>query len=279
MTKLHIVTESATLPSSVLEKIMRLKKALDADVCAYLIRHNRFVDRHYVKALGSLWPSYTEKEIDQGEALAKQMSKSVGETEVKVVFDKQWRSDIRQDVADNDYIVLFRQDEDCELTSTAKQLISSSNCNVVVMTEKRWNSQYRVRGAIDPLHEDDPKMLADKQVYRHLQRMVKAMNAEDWQLLHAIYVPPLAIAHKKEIGEIHRQEITQLAHKLKCPNNHVKYLEGKPEHALEYHVKKQQVDLLIVGTREHNALDKWLSGSTVEYLLESNSVDMLLARR
>lgn len=278
MSVLHVVTDNITLSQALLDKIKRLSLSLSAEIKIFVIGHNKFADRHYINNFNALWPDYKQQQVEAAKDLQKRLQADFPNIAIKTLIEKRWFKIIEQTVGKSDYVVLIRQGQDDEIFAAAKAFISQSECNILLLGDKTWPQNIQILGAVDPMHEDDPQALADKMVYRHINRLRKPLNAEQWYLVHSIYIPPLAITHKKEISQIHRQEVSRLAQKLHCPNDHIKYLEGKPEHALTAYMSKHPVSLLVVGSRKHSQWEKWLNGSTVEYLIEHSNADILLAK-
>jgi len=48
---------------------------------------------------------------------------------------------------------------------------------------------------------------------------------------------------------------------------------------LQSYTRREQIDLLVLGSRQHSRLDKWLNGSTVEALMKHSDLDILITRQ
>lgn len=279
MSTLHVITERPDFTSAQLNKIKKLSVGFAAQIKWHVLCHNRVVDRHYINLLEGLWSSFKDKAKEQCKALEMQLLKHFCEVEVNGIFDRDWRKALAKQIGDNDSIIVIRGDETHPVSSPLSLFIGSTKHNVFVLGERSWGKSVKLVGALDPFHEDDPDKLSDKMVFHHVMQLKNKFKSSEWHVIHAIFVPPLAIKYKSEIVSIHRQETMAFCRQLRCPSENVKFLEGLPESALLAHTAKQQTDLLIVGSRSHGIWDNWLTGSTIEGLMKESELDIMIARR
>jgi hypothetical protein len=281
MVNIHVVVENPVLSKTVINKIKKLEKGLNAQLNWYLLGHESVADRKYIgvnAVLSQLWHSVQSQQTSQLQLFEAQLTTAFGEVNVTSINDRYWGKSIQQLCGPQDYVIIVRNETTALLSSATKHFISQSDSNILVIGHRAWHSSVQLVGTIDPFHEDDPQLNSDKVVWFTLQHFKQVMQSTHWQLLHVIYVPPMAINHNKEISAIHREEVMSFCKAVKCPSDNIKFLHGNPEQSLSKFARQENVDLLIVGSRKHGFIDKWMNGSTVEVLLELDDIDVLIAR-
>jgi hypothetical protein len=273
MVNIHIVVEDTRLSKPIIDKIKQLKR--------YVLCHNSVHDRRYVESEGlltQLWHLYNRQETSKCQEFDTSVSKIFGPCEIRPIYERYWGKVLEETGDAEDYVVIVRNDADNALSSATCHFISQSRLNVLIIGEQPWHKTVRLAAAIDPFHEDDPEQEADNIIWHHLQQLKLTFKGCFWQLIHAIYIPAIAIDHKKVISEIHREGVSFFCKTHRCSLDQLKYLYGRPEESIAQYIKQDNIDVLIVGSRKHGYIDKWLNGSTVEVLVQLDHIDILIAR-
>lgn len=275
MTTLHIVLSDLEVTHAIFSKISLLQNKFSANVVWYLHHHQRFFDRRYFSnelaaISGNLQASHQNK-VDQIELKIKQ---HFPKSKVHICKEKYWSKQVNNEANTLDPIVIIRSKSG--LTSADNQYISNNQNTVFILNQKKWLSDGKAIGAIDPFHEDDSDNKSDYKVYHFMRQWCTPAEQTEPFLLHVIHIPPLAIEYEKKIESLHKEQIYRFAKQVKCAKNLLTFVRGTPEHALLTYVDDNKIDLIVLGCRKHSLFDKWLNGSTISALISHQNSDMVL---
>ncbi|WDE09697.1 universal stress protein [Thalassomonas haliotis] len=275
MAKLHIIIENYSLSSAEIHKITLLQQAYDAELFWYVHAHDTMLDRLYFSTeLASLWQSFTNNVKQTSHALEQSVQQHFKNSTLSYVHDKYWGKEVDKNAARQDLRIITRGEEN--LSHSVLQYINHSNAPLIILGKRPWGAKCKLVGAVDPFHSDDPKNTTDINVYKLTRRMAERLQSQEWKLLHAIYIPPLAISHTQELNLFHRERVYEFCREIQCPPKRMTFCGGNPEIAIEHYAQINKVDLIVLGSRKHGIIDKWLNGSTVEQLLKTPHLDILL---
>ncbi|MCC2607497.1 universal stress protein [Planctobacterium marinum] len=173
--------------------------------------------------------------------------------------------------------LLLIQDEQITERHPIFQDLANLQCHVLVMQPKAWNSQTRLIGAVDPLHENSRPDDLDFIISKKTRNLAKLLKSE-WVIAHACHVPASFIQYKHKISTLHRQGLDDFMERIGATPKHAVLLNGLPEKALTDWVNKQDSDILVIGNVTRNMLLSHLVGSTTMALLNNPPCDMLLIK-
>ncbi|WDE02387.1 universal stress protein [Thalassomonas actiniarum] len=276
MTRLHIIIEDYSLSLAEINKIALLQQAYAAELFWYAHAHDTLLDRLYLSSeFATLWQSFTKDVKQTSHALEQTIQQHFKNCTLSHVYDKYWQKTVDDNAEHKDLRIIIRGKH--ELSHSVLQYINHTDSSVIILGNRSWGERCKLIGAIDPFHSDDPKNTSDINVYKLTRRIAERFQSQDWKLLHSVYIPPLAVSHAKELTQFHKQRVYEFCRKIQCPSDHMAFCGGNPEIAIEHYAQMNKIDLIILGSRKHGIIDKWLNGSTIEQLVKKPELDILLA--
>ena len=77
---------------------------------------------------------------------------------------------------------------------------------------------------------------------------------------------------------LHREDFYTFAERQGFSKEHAYFLSGLPSRAISQFTSEADIDMLVVGAQHHNALDRFMIGSTSESLLNHVGCDVLVVK-
>ncbi|TBU89707.1 universal stress protein [Phytopseudomonas dryadis] len=173
------------------------------------------------------------------------------------------------------------------LTDSCWQLMRHCPAPLWLVHHAEWRG-HNLCTAVDPLHQDDKPAALDHHLIQTAQGLATTLD------LHADYVHchaplPRALLSNVELladyqqyiadeAAQHHQAFERLIRQYDIAADAAHLLEGAPENVLPRFVRKQEIDLLVMGCIARGRLDTILIGHTAERLLESVDCDLLVVK-
>lgn len=275
MTTLHIVLSDLEVSHATLAKVTILQKKFSANIVWYLHHHQRFFDRlYFANELATISENLQANHQSKIAQIELKLKKYFPKSKIHFSKEKYWSTLVDGNASKLDPIVIVRGKSG--LSSADNQYINHHKSTVFIINQEKWLSDGKAIGAIDPFHEDDEENNSDTKVFNFMCHWCPPPEQTEPLLLHVIHIPPLAIEYEKKIETLHREQIYRFAKTVKCPRNLITFIRGTPEDALLDYADTNKLDLIVLGSREHSLIDKWLNGSTISALINHQACDIVL---
>ena len=155
------------------------------------------------------------------------------------------------------------------------QSLATLGADVLLLSAISWNKKIKMLGAVDPLHEHARPFNIDEHIVNVLREWNQKLTT-DWSIAHCCFIASVLYKHEKTILKMHREEFSNFAKSLKISNDKMYCLEGLPEKSLKSHIRKNNINILVVGLIARNVLEQMWVGSTTVALMNNPPCDMLL---
>jgi universal stress protein E len=159
--------------------------------------------------------------------------------------------------------------------STAQRLLRSASCPVWIVKPEELRDIREVVVATDMTEACQVALHAAVDVARLLQAKLFVVHTLEFPFEAYLHTAGLTneevLAHRSKLRTDAQSKIeTQLA-KTDCRTLpfgvKIEILEGSPDEVLPKFLGENEIDLLIVGSRAHRGLSRWILGNTAERLL------------
>ncbi|HBY87782.1 MAG TPA: hypothetical protein DEO86_18155 [Colwellia sp.] len=157
------------------------------------------------------------------------------------------------------------------------QTLTEINSPVLLLSNKVWRKPISIIGAVDPLHENDRPAEIDESIVKHLMNWNSSL-AVKWTLAHCCYISSVLYKYKSKVLLMHKEGLKEFAEQFHIKEEQYTLLEGLPEEALKYLIKKNHVDILFIGLVNRNIFDKLWVGSTTSNFLYEPPCDLYLIK-
>lgn len=269
-----------SIHAAVVEKVIKLAKLQQANVQVIFDNRLRARERHY-------WFVFDKSEQAEQAWISEQKEKqqSIQEHLQQVnlnftftVLDKpNYMEAIEACSQGKKENLLVIQDEPLTDRHPIFQDLANLQCHVLLMQPRAWNSNVKLIGAVDPLHENSRPDDLDFIISKKTRNLAKLLKSE-WVIAHACHVPASFIQYKSKISTLHRQGLDDFMERIGATPKHAVLLNGLPEKALADWISKQDTDILVIGNVTRNLFLSHLVGSTTMALLNKPPCDMLLIK-
>ncbi|WP_370279785.1 universal stress protein [Pontibacterium sp.] len=171
-----------------------------------------------------------------------------------------------------------------------KRLIRECPAPLLLTRSQGWPDHICIAAGVDPLHACSEPMRQDRLVLETVQQLASVLQA-DMRVVHSFHTLPQAAIfdehlatdyeglHLKVLAE-HRACLNDLLrpYALDAESAEVSVLEGEAHKVLPRYVRDIPVTILTVGHVSKGVLERVISGSTVERMLDSLECDLLVVK-
>lgn len=178
---------------------------------------------------------------------------------------------------------LFVEDSD-------KRLIRECPAPLLLTQSRDWPDHICIAAGVDPLHACIEPMRQDRLVLETVKQFASLLQA-DMRVVHSFHTLPQAAIfdehlatdyeglHLKVLAE-HRACLNDLLrpYALDAESAEVSMLEGEAHKVLPRYVRDIPIAILAVGHVSKGLLERVISGSTVERMLDSLECDLLVVK-
>ncbi len=211
------------------------------------------------------------------ETLTKNFSQRGIQTTISGVEKTDHLTSLNQVLDDDNSLVMIEHQND-DKKHAIFQSLHLINASTLVLTDKPWSTPLNMIAAVDPLHENARPENIDEHIAELLKEIATQSKAR-WTVIHSCFIASVLYEYEKRILEMHKDEFNDFAKRMKIDKSHICLIEGQPEEALETYIKKNKVDIMIIGLVARNFIEQMWVGSTTTALLDDVPCDMLLVRR
>ncbi|KAB0550948.1 universal stress protein UspA [Pseudomonas argentinensis] len=173
------------------------------------------------------------------------------------------------------------------LTDSCWQLMRHCPFPLWLVHHAEWRGG-KLCTAVDPLHKDDKPAALDHHLISTSQALSTALGMHA-DVVHCHAPLPRTLLNNTELlatyqqylqddAQQHHQAFDDLVGQHGIAPQSAHLLEGAPENMLPRFVRKQEIDLLVMGAIARGRLDTILIGHTAERLLESVDCDLLVVK-
>ncbi|WP_027853599.1 universal stress protein [Marinobacterium litorale] len=170
------------------------------------------------------------------------------------------------------------------------KLLREATLPLLMTREHHWGSRLRLAVALDPFHPLDEPASLDGKLYGIAHHLARHLDAE-LHVLHSYQALPQSTIFdehrvtdfaglQEEVRHKHQQKLeAMLAPWRNEPGAaQLHLIEGELHHVVPDFVEQTGIDLLIVGNVPRGALDRLLSGSSAERLLDRVRCDLMVIK-
>ncbi|WP_286237670.1 universal stress protein [Neptuniibacter halophilus] len=165
-------------------------------------------------------------------------------------------------------------------------------CPVPVLFVKNtpWPDHCRIVACIDPLHEGDQRALLDRELLSRSRGFVGDEFTE-LRVLHCYNtLPHEAIFDEHVVTDYEAlQDRVEKTHLSTCngileefglssDSYLVDIIKGEADLTISNYARHNQVDIVAMGAVARSVLDRWLVGSTMEYVVDHVDCDVLIVK-
>ena len=184
--------------------------------------------------------------------------------------------------AANDHGVLRR----LFLSNSCWQLIRHSSVPLWLVHHGDFAGYQRLCAAVDPLHSADKPAALDHRLLSTASQLAELLQLEP-HCLHCYSPLPPSLLFDAELiadypqyvqtcGKQHREAFERLLEKYPLLSTNQHLLEGYPEEAIPHFVRKESIDLLLMGAVSRSHLESAIIGNSAERVLEQVDCDLLV---
>lgn len=175
-------------------------------------------------------------------------------------------------------------------TDLQRRLIRECPVPLLLTDDVSWVEPPVITASVDPFHPCQNPQALDQSVLATTQALCGALSVE-MRVVHALHTLPHAalfedqvvadyeaLRHKVRLE--HRETLERLVqpYGLEINDAHVRLIEGEAHKTLAEFIQRASVSVLVVGHVAKGKLERWLSGSTVERMLDEVSSDLLVVK-
>ena len=287
----HINTDQVS--DALIQKIMMLAQQKDTIIELFSCCYNQSLHRSY------LFDDEAEKHaiagyLHQEEAKLIQLAEQLEAHGRYVSYDVTWNRSAAEGLIRKalrfraDLIVfpigrhaqghyLFRQGD--------WQLIAQCPVPLLLMREQLWAIHPRVAALVDPFHNDDEPQQLDNQVLEASRALSEQLIGEQ-HVVHSFDTIPQAAIFDEHLtidyAAMHekvKQKHAAVLHTLVGSEAILHLEEGSVHGVIPAFAKRENIDLLVMGSIARGFLDRFLIGSSVERIVDNVECDVLLVKQ
>ena len=293
----NMTTEEPT--DSLLDKAIRLSESANASIelfkCGY---------QSYPSSMSMISPVVLEnlqhQHMRSMEKVLDQIAASYRHTSSQISTDVAWAKDITDGVLTK----AQRFQPDILLHEVAEHphflhrllapqdwlLLREATTPLLLCKEQPWPEHMRIVAAIDPFHAHDQAAEIDLKILEYAQAIALSLGAE-LHILHTYAsIPQAAIFDDTVIGDFESMHARMKAeHELRLKEvvlsfdtsfdlSLLQVVEGEIDHKLPAFVRKNSIDMVVMGSLARGMLDRLLLGSSVERVLDAVPCDILVLK-
>lgn len=171
------------------------------------------------------------------------------------------------------------------ITSTDWRLIKHSPCPLWLVKSMEWLEDGSLMAAVDPLHAK-----AQQNELDHLLLDTTAALASRLELATRVfhnYFPDISAMFPKvldaedyilEVRNHHQEKMQALVREHQLDMDNVVMARGDLARTLEQSIRKERVNLLVLGALSRNVMERAIIGSTTERMLYDTRCDVLVMK-
>lgn len=170
-------------------------------------------------------------------------------------------------------------------------LIREARVPLWLVKEAAWDDPVRVAACVDPLHEDEEEggTGRDRRLLALAQEMALGLPGE-LHVIHAYEPMPTGLLVefdalfaendriREEVQERHSQAFDRLLEGRVDPSARRHLEEGPAARVIPDVVKREGIDLVVMGAVARSGLERLLIGSTAEEVLDALDADLLILK-
>jgi len=175
-------------------------------------------------------------------------------------------------------------------TDLQRRLIRECPAPLLLTDDACWTEPPVITASVDPFHPCQNPAALDQAVLAMTQTLCESLAVE-MNVVHALHTLPHAALFEEQVVadyEALRHKV-RLEHRevlervlqpygLAITDAHVRLIEGEAHKTLAEHIQGASVSVLVVGHVAKGKLERWLSGSTVERMLDAVTSDLLVVK-
>jgi universal stress protein E len=166
------------------------------------------------------------------------------------------------------------------LTDTDWQLVRECPVPLLLVKPRDIGAKPIVLAAVDPLHVHDKPATLDDAIYKFAASLAESSGGA-LHLVHAS-APPMGIQIPAQaqalVAAEHRRAMATFVETHFVAGNNVHLLDGLPHECLQYAVKHQDADFLVMGAVARRGIKKILIGSTAARVLDRLPCDLVIIK-
>lgn len=165
------------------------------------------------------------------------------------------------------------------------QLIAQCPTPLLLIRDQQWAVHPRVAALVDPFHQCEEPQKLDNQVLKNSQVLSRLLVAEQHVVHSFATIPQAAIFDEHltiDYAAMHEKVKQQHTDVLQAmvSKDVILHLEQGDVHAvIPALVKRENIDLLVMGSISRGFLDRFLVGSSVERIVDHVDCDFLLVKQ
>ncbi|BBB30167.1 universal stress protein [Neptunomonas japonica] len=165
------------------------------------------------------------------------------------------------------------------------QLIAQCPTPLLLIRDQQWAVHPRVAALVDPFHQCEEPQKLDNQVLKNSQVLSRLLVAEQHVVHSFATIPQAAIFDEHltiDYAAMHEKVKQQHTDVLQAmvSKDVILHLEQGDVHAvIPALVKRENIDLLVMGSISRGFLDRFLVGSSVERIVGHVDCDFLLVKQ
>lgn len=168
-------------------------------------------------------------------------------------------------------------------------LIRETPVPLWLVKDRHWAEPLRLAASVDPVHENEDGPGRDHRLLTHARALSAGLPAE----LHVIHayepMPTGLIAEfdallvqsdtvRSQAQQRHRQALDRLLDKELDGPARRHFEEGAPARVIPEVVRRERIDLVVMGAVARSGLERFLIGSTAEQVLDAIEADLLIIK-
>lgn len=227
------------------------------------------------------------------EELAAPLREQGIEVTTKVRWGKQLHQEIIAHINDSQPDVVFRNAtthgklQRLLFSNTSWQLIRYCPTPLWLVRSGPWQSK-RVAAALDPVHTADKPATLDHQLIQATQTLQNALGLEA-DYVHSYNPLPRSLVFEAELvvaydsylentEKQHQQAFSDILEPYTVAQAQQHLLRGVADETIPRFVRKNNVDLLVLGAISRGNIENALIGNTAERVLENSDCDLLVIK-
>lgn len=296
--KLLVVLNPEENNQPVLQRARLIAQRYDASVHLFLADHSSALERAYLfdrKGLEEAREGYVRGRERWLKEQAEDLRKEGVELTTKVTWAKPVYEAVEKEAAEINADLVIKTTHHHSalarvlLTPGDWHLIRELSVPLLLVREVLWEDHIRLAACVDPTHEQESQEneSRDERILETSHDLAINLPAE-LHVIHACEPMPTGLVPefdallvdmdtmRNEIRETHQKALDDLLAKRVESNTMVHFEEGPAETVIPEAVKREAIDLVVMGAVSRTGLDRILIGSTAERVLDLVDADLLI---
>ncbi|EXJ13156.1 MULTISPECIES: universal stress protein [Nitrincola] len=170
------------------------------------------------------------------------------------------------------------------------QILRECMAPLMLCKSKPWPERIRIVAAVDPFHAHDHAALMDQKILNEASLLAQVLGAE-LHIFHSYVVFPQSAIFddslmsnfktlQYQVTSEHQAGVERLVNGFDptIDASCIHVVEGEVHDVLPDFIKKQEINILVMGSLARGMLDRLLLGSSAERLLDAVACDVLVLK-